>query len=286
MYTFERNRIIVWNAENPTEPLPVKSINRPETELHESSAIVRVKDSFILDQHLPYGSVHILDTRDPANSVVWQVKLSDQEGDIITASNDYLIYYDTEWKIFDITDPFQPHPLVIHTKVDTGRGRYHALETGGSYEVAVKICGKSVFIDGSTVIDLSDPLNVRQVDAPTSLVSDSPNLFACDWENGLYFVWRYNKINIYSVDNLDAPVSSFDFPLLPDMYQLDDLWYADHKLYYMTGGHDYTIIDVENPSKPQVLTTLFWARSVAAYKDYLYFNMYGQGIGIFKLVPN
>lgn len=283
MYTFERNRISVWNAQNPTEPLPVKSINRPETELHEKSAVIRVNDSFILDQHLPYGTAHILDTRDSTNPRVWQVKLGDQEGDIITASNDYLIYYDTEWKIFDITDPFQPHLLDIRPKVDSERGRYHESEGGGRYEVPVKICGKSVFIDGLTVIDFSDPLNARQVDIPSSLASDSPNLFTCDGENGLYFIWRNNQINIYSVDNLDAPVTSLDFPLPSDDYRWDDLWYAEHKLYYKTSGPYYTIIDVK---EPQVLTAVPWVRSVTAYKDYLYFNMYGQGIGIFKLVPN
>jgi hypothetical protein len=194
------------------------------------------------------------------------VKLGDSEGWVWPASKSYLIYENTERRLFDIADPFHPHMLNIPQEIDAPVG----------------ICGKYVFVDSSTVIDLSDPSNAHKADAAPGLVADDFYSFACDDVKNLYFTWREGKVEIYSLENLVIPVASLEFP----NYEFWGMQFADSML-YVNLGDNAVIIDVETPSKPQALAAMpFLSDAPAAFKGYLYLNMHQQGIGIFKLVPN
>lgn len=270
LYVFGCTTISVWSLKDPIKPTLVKSLDRPDSRIGGSlvNPVFPVNNGFIPYKLIRNGTASILDTRDPANPIFRQVKLGDSEGWIWAASLNYLIYDDTELKLFDITDPFHPRLLDIPPQIDSP---------------PVGMCGKYVFIDPSTTIDLSSPSYARQVDPSPSLVPDKPYWFTCDDQNGLYFTWTEENVNIYSLDNVDTPMAILDFPIPPS--ESYSIWHIGRRL-YVTRAHELTSMDIENPIKPQASAMLPYFSDVVAYKDYLYFNMYGQGIGIFKLVPN
>ena len=154
-------------------------------------------------------------------------------------------------------------------------GKYAFYEFGGSDEDLV-------------VLDVSDPAHITEVKNPSEALQKFERAAVT---SDMAFVGSWEKVEIYALDNLDAPVASLDLPtfqpLSPGGEDYTRVSVVDSRLYVSRSRDSRLIVvDISDLAHPYVLAQsdedLYLPEAV--YGDYLYFNGYYRGLSIYKLV--
>jgi hypothetical protein len=291
LYTFKRMEIFVWSLEDPTNPALMKSMERP----YALDGGWEVDGGIILSHQYVHGPLPILDTREPSKATVRDITFGDgQIGFVKAIKDNRLIYFNgTDCKyggctyhlqIYDSTDIFQPKLLGTYDQTFQDVSRTNAVIHGSFVDIEPE--------EGpGFVLDISDPTHPTLTDArPQSISHDITN------EDGtLLYRTMGGQLDVYRADG-GIPIGSLQLPVdrQPEYesWGIDsNLWYADGTVFAVVysgpGIAQFSVIDVHDPENPQ-LAAISDLRpyQILAYKGYFYFHLWGDGIGIYRLVPN
>lgn len=273
----------VWSLERPDDPVLVAN---PGPHPHCNG--FPVKDGMILSSWIYEGAYTFLDMRDPDHYIEHKIPIDLPNGEIVAASENRLYVAvrsrsdsgDPSYTlhILDITDPYYPHLASSHTAIQhSHHNRYMVIGDYLYIEVNEGLNPENM------VLDISDPYNPKEVNAPNLLFFDAEVLV----HDNMVYVARADQIMIYALDNLLTPLAVLD------MLGASDMWYSDGRLFVRSYSDEpeqriaiVTVVDVQKPAQPKLLAILQQSPyTLTTYGDYLYLHLYNYGVGIFKLVP-